>query len=94
MSTERTEGIGAAFAGGLLVRYDREDEERASDAVFQAVEASGVDLFDVDSRLEDAVDSDALNRLFRGRTGGLISFECWNRRIVVRPSTVLVFSTS
>lgn len=75
------------------MRYDREDEDRASDAVFRAVEASGVDLFDADRRLEDTVDGDALDRLFRGRTDGLVSFECWDRRIVVRPSTVLVFST-
>jgi hypothetical protein len=92
MSTNRTERIGAALGGGLLVRYDRDGDERASDAVFQAVEASGVDLFDVDRRLEDVVNSDGLDRLFRDRSGGLVSFECWDRRIVVRPSTVLVFS--
>lgn len=92
MRTERSDGLEAALGGSLLVRYEREPGERASEAVFDAVEASGVDLFGAEDRLDDAVDGDALDRLFDGRAGGVVTFECWDRRIVVRPSAVLVLS--
>jgi len=92
MRTERGDGLEATFDGSLLVRYEREPGERASEAVFEAVEASGVDLFGATNRLDDAVDGDALDRLFDGRGGGVVAFECWDRRVVVRPSTVLVLT--
>lgn len=92
MRTERGDTIEAVLGGSLLVRYERESGQRASEAVFDAVEASGVDLIRADDRLDDAVDGDALDRLFDGRSGGLVTFECWDRRVVVRPSAVLVLS--
>ena len=81
MRTERGDGLAAALGGSLLVRYEREPGERASEAVF-----------DAEDRLDDAVDGDALDRLFDGRGGGVVTFECWGRRIVVRPSAVLVLT--
>ncbi len=92
MRTERGKRIESALGGSLLVRYERDEGQRASTAVFEAVDASGVDLFDAGVRLDDAIDGDALDRLFCGRSDGTVVFDCWDRRIVVRPDTVLVLS--
>ncbi len=56
--------------------YRIADDERVSDAVVRAVAgAEGVDPVDLDVRLYDVLDPDALDRLFRGdSTVGRVEF--------------------
>ncbi|WP_129113348.1 HalOD1 output domain-containing protein [Halegenticoccus tardaugens] len=75
--------------GNCLLRYALEEDEELSTAVVDAVNAVRRSRTTSDEPLNDAIDPDALDGLFRAqydgtpRTDGIVIFEHWGFLIVV-----------
>lgn len=76
-----------------LVRRDIDATEPVTEAVFEAVELTGIDVDECDENLYAVLDGDALDRLFT--TGGpdvRLEFRLWDRYVVIRPTEVAVYT--
>lgn len=69
--------------------------QRASDAVFRAIEEAGIDHEKRETTLYEYVDLEALNDLFGQRTeragSGAVRFEAWGYSFAVRTDEVVLF---
>ncbi|MFB6130288.1 MAG: hypothetical protein ABEJ28_05645 [Salinigranum sp.] len=81
-----------------IVRVSRDSTADATDAVFEAARAAGVSVDAHPLRLNDAIDGDAVNQIFAreppdaGSETTVLAFELWDRRFVVTPEAVEVYS--
>lgn len=78
-------------ADSPLVRRQLEEDDRITEALFEAVEWSGVDVDRSDECLYTVLDGDALNRLFTANGGVQLEFRLWGRHVVVHPSEIAVY---
>lgn len=77
---------------GRLVTYSLSADELATDGLFRAFEALGIDVPRQDTPLEDWINTDAINAIKAEMTDFHLTFTVWGYPVSLTPGTVSIYT--
>lgn len=75
-----------------LVTYNLSSDESATDGLFMAFDAIGIDKRHKDTTLHDEMDTDAINALQTNMSEFHITFRVWNYPVSLTPEKVIIYT--